>query len=327
VYGTVQEGPAVAFNTHQPEFGGGYLDTFLACFDAATGTLIWESYFGGEGEDHGGGPWGGGIEVVEDGLIYITGFTASATSISTIGTHQEALSNTFEFDAFLACFNQNGMLEWATYYGGNGSDTAISSAAIYGNALYVSGLTTSTQGIAFGNPLQPALQSNVGTYLAKFSRFNGTLMWATYTASTQAGGCLLTKFNVLANSKLLLNGQASPSCSGFATPNAWQTSYGGGDFEILYAIYTDNTLSTTNSPSTNILQVFPNPAQDVLYIHRSSAPANATYTVRDVSGKVLMQGLLNSTQSQINVGHLPSGMYLLRVTGLGSHKTVKFIKE
>jgi hypothetical protein len=73
------------------------------------------------------------------------------------------------------------------------------------------------------------------------------------------------------------------------------------------------------------LAVFPNPAGETI---RLLAPESfvsgesVTYSIVDIAGKVVGQG--NLAGSGIWVGYLPSGMYLLRLTGKSIHGTTKF---
>ena len=319
VFGQVPEGPDIGFDTHQQVYGGGASDAFLACFEAETGTLVWETYYGGEGEES-----IGGIEVAGDGLIYITGTTWPAEGISTPGTHQEVRAG--DTDAFLACFEPDGQLLWGTYFGGEGFESS-NLPKLKANSLYLAGGTNSPEGITFGNPVEPNMLGASSSYLTKWNRLDGTLEWATYIGSTPAGNCSSAAVELLSDGKLLLTGAASGNCPGFITADAWQTSFGGGDFDIWYAIYSESTLSTANSSLESGLRAFPNPVRDVLTIVRSGLQANDAYTVHDISGRVVMQGILSGPQAQLTVGHLSAGIYLLRVDGPEKVSTLKIVKE
>ena len=318
-YGSTTNENPTSPGSHQDTYGGGLSDAFLACFDAETGMLIWETFFGGEGEE-----WIGGIEVAGDGLIYITGTTWSAEGISTPGTHQEVRAG--DTNAFLACFEPDGQLLWGTYFGGEGFESS-NLPKLRANSLYLAGGTNSPEGITQGNPVEPNMLGTSSSYLTKWNRMDGTLEWATYIGSTPAGNCSSAAVELLADGKLLLTGAASGTCPGFITDDAWQTSFGGGDFDIWYAIYSEGTLSTANSTAESGLRAFPNPARDVLTIARSGLQANDAYTLFDISGRAVMQGILSGPQAQVSVGHLPAGIFLLRVDGREEVSTLKIVKE
>lgn len=68
--------------SHQPLYGGGYKEAYLAQF-SHTGEQLWGSYYGGNGEDY-----GKGITIHPPNNLYLVGNTGSNESISTPGAHQ-----------------------------------------------------------------------------------------------------------------------------------------------------------------------------------------------------------------------------------------------
>jgi len=58
--------------------------------------------------------------------------------------------------------------------------------------------------------------------------------------------------------------------------------------------------------------IFPNPTEDVLNI-RTSMFENATYVVYDAQGKIILQDILTSEQTPIQVGHIAPGGYSLEL--------------
>nr|WP_294862741.1 T9SS type A sorting domain-containing protein [uncultured Fluviicola sp.] len=72
--------------------------------------------------------------------------------------------------------------------------------------------------------------------------------------------------------------------------------------------------------------IFPNPTQDVLNI-KTSSYMNVTYTLYDAQGKLVMQNLLSSEQTPIQVSQLASGSYSLTLNNPDQQlKTYKLIK-
>jgi hypothetical protein len=138
------------------EAKGGSLDAFLVKFDN-NGIRQWGTYFGSSNSEiaH-------GVDVDNAGNIFITGFTNSASGISTSGTHQPVHGG--GDDAFLASFNTSGARQWCTYYGGSSYDIARGIWAD-GNHVFITGLTASTAGIA--TPGAPQTTPG-GGFLAKF---------------------------------------------------------------------------------------------------------------------------------------------------------------
>ncbi|MCF8269637.1 MAG: T9SS type A sorting domain-containing protein [Crocinitomicaceae bacterium] len=69
------------------------------------------------------------------------------------------------------------------------------------------------------------------------------------------------------------------------------------------------------------LQVFPNPAQDLVSIRSSSAGAGNTYCILDCYGRNVLEGTLTSQENNINIQTLANGVYHLQ---LGAN-TVSFV--
>jgi len=72
--------------------------------------------------------------------------------------------------------------------------------------------------------------------------------------------------------------------------------------------------------STPKIAFFPNPASEIIYF---TAPIPAHSWIEDMSGKIIK---ISNSQEQIDISHLPSGIYLLRVAtgeGTSTHKMVK----
>lgn len=82
------------------------------------------------------------------------------------------------------------------------------------------------------------------------------------------------------------------------------------------------------------IRVFPNPARDLLYL-RLSLPQGNTSRVHlrllSADGKAWLQQSEMTTgghlQAELNIGHLPKGMYWLEATYGGSRQVTKWIKE
>jgi sugar lactone lactonase YvrE len=90
-------------------------------------------------------------------------------------------------------------------------------------------------------------------------------------------------------------------------------------------------LAVNTTKTSNELSVYPNPANDVLQVHYHF-PGNedAEFQITDVTGRVLTTSTLLSGRlsEQIDIRHLPLGLYLYRVLQQNQPiATGKFIKE
>ncbi len=98
----------------------GTSDAFLVKFDGS-GNRIWATYFGGPGTEV-----ANAIVSDKGGHIYIAGNTSSTSDLAHGSVHQNTSGG--GQDAFVAKFTENGTLEWASYFGGTGTDEGKSLA-------------------------------------------------------------------------------------------------------------------------------------------------------------------------------------------------------
>ncbi len=264
----------------QTIYGGGDSDVFLAKFDTM-GNRIWCTYFGGPNLD----------QVLYRGLacdgknVYMTGSTQSSSGIATAGAHQPVYNGgspgggVGTDDGFLAKFDDNGILQWATYYGGQSADYGYGIVLDRHGDIYMGGRTStgSTINIATPGSFQPNSQGMHG-FLAKFSS-NGTRQWGTYFGGqiytvdcdkegdvyvfgyTTNGTGITTKGSYQEN----ISGPSDAFIAKFNTTGdlQWGTYYGGESNEIAFGMAVDawnriyitgTTKSTTGIADSNAMQ-------------------------------------------------------------------------
>ncbi|MFA6059092.1 MAG: SBBP repeat-containing protein [Taibaiella sp.] len=199
--------------SHQVTFGGGG-DGYLKKYDRE-GNVLWGTYYGGNDAD-----------VVKSvscdslGNVYIAGYTYSTSGIATTGSHQPALGGSS--DVFFAKFDSAGTRIFGSYYGGAGAEGGHAKIAVKGAAVFISGSTSSTSGIATTGAHQVSLGGSTDAFVAKFS-LAGIRQWGTYFGGTGADGFA----NSLAcdnKGNVYLFGTTN-SESAIATPGAHKTVY------------------------------------------------------------------------------------------------------
>ena len=81
-------------------------------------------------------------------------------------------------------------------------------------------------------------------------------------------------------------------------------------------------------PSLSPLSVsfFPNPVHDLMFIRTDSKLIGSSYQIIDLTGKQVSTGKLESTENQVNISDLNSGIYFLRTTSL-KEELFRFIKN
>ncbi len=202
---------------HQPALGGsGSYDAFVAKFNGTTGVQQWATYYGGPTTDE-----GRAVAVDANGNVYLSGYSQSATGISTPGSHQPVLS---AGDAFLVKFNSTGVRQWGTYYGGIGSEDGNGVAIGSDGSVYLGGRGNSPAGISTIGSHQPTYGG--GTYDAFLAKFNdaGARQWATYYGGMQDDNCQGIAIDNM--DRIYLAGYTR-STNAISTVGAHQESYGG----------------------------------------------------------------------------------------------------
>lgn len=109
---------------------------------------------------------------------------------------------------------------------------------------------------------------------------------------------------------------------------AFQSDFG---CKIEYSFSIGYTVGTNTKEVEDIINVFPNPAEDQLTIEVfKTQTTELTAEVYSVTGKLVLQqqlGKLNGSVENINISDLSSGMYLIRVTGEDVDYSEKFMKK
>ena len=72
-----------------------------------------------------------------------------------------------------------------------------------------------------------------------------------------------------------------------------------------------------------LINIYPNPAKDLLRVSLSEEPNIFSYSIFNVLGIEIMKGRINDKNSDISIKDLNKGVYLILLGG----KTIKFIKE
>jgi hypothetical protein len=138
---------------------------------------VWGTYYDGyEPSD---------IKTDKYGNVYAVGTTYGTSGLST-GPYQITYGGGSS-DGYIVKFDKNGQRLWSTYYGGTGDDNIYGcSVDTFGN-LFISGTTTSPNGIALGgfkNTINSLPDTVYGSdaFLVKFNQ-NGIRQWGTYLGS------------------------------------------------------------------------------------------------------------------------------------------------
>jgi uncharacterized protein (TIGR03437 family) len=208
-----------------------YLMLAARALQAASGTLTYASYLGGDGADiiH-------AIAIDASNNIYLTGETLSSNFPVTAGAFQTKhagtpgtitgiLGGTAVPDAFVVKLNPSGQIVYATYLGGAGADAGLGIAVDASGSAYVVGSTSSQNFPVTAGAFQTRLAGNTNIFVAKLSPDGSTLAYATYLGG--AGFDAAAAIAVDSSNNVYLGGLASGDFP--ATAGAYRAQ-GGGAF-------------------------------------------------------------------------------------------------
>jgi gliding motility-associated-like protein len=145
-------------------------DVFISKFNPS-GIIQWSTYYGGDNFE-----MGHFCKSDNYGNIYIAGCTNSESNIASNSAHQPNKSE--KRDSFIAKFNSFGHRLWGTYYGGEDTECALG-CTVYGNHVYICGLTQSKKNISSNEGFQKEIGGSIDAYLTKFNT-EGIRIWGTY---------------------------------------------------------------------------------------------------------------------------------------------------
>ncbi len=140
---------------------GGIGDNFLAKYNG-TGVLQWATYQGGADYE-----FPGTVSVNAAGSIYLAAATYSINSLAGLGGFQSA--NLGGAEGTVYKFTSAGTLQWASYFGGPGTDVLTANAP-FGQDLFILGKTQSVSGIATTGAFKTTLTGTANdAFLARIS--------------------------------------------------------------------------------------------------------------------------------------------------------------
>lgn len=165
---------------------GGVADAFLMKV-SPDGSVLWSRFLGGSGND-----FGTGVACDNDGNIYVTGYTESSDFPVTPG----AFDNSFGGggsgvipDAYLAKFNPNGVVQWATYLGGENDDRGHGIAVGSDGRVAVVGGTYSSDFPLAGTWAMPRSSIDFSEAFVSVFDTNGSILWSTYLGGLMNEEC------------------------------------------------------------------------------------------------------------------------------------------
>ncbi|MBX7203281.1 MAG: gliding motility-associated C-terminal domain-containing protein [Bacteroidia bacterium] len=202
-----------------PALGNVFGDMFLGKFSNA-GAQQWMTYVGGDQDE-----LGYGVTTDAQGNIFLSGQTKGGFPV-TPGAYQTTYGGG-SIDAVIARFAADGTRNWVSYYGGSGAEQGAD-IVYHNNFVYLAGYSSSNLSGPSTGVAQPTSGGGTGDgFLAKWSPDNSSsqVIWRTYTGGSGDDG--IDELTKNASGHLVVGGWTS-SANYPATPNAYQTTLGGG---------------------------------------------------------------------------------------------------
>ena len=310
--------------SHQNTFGGGNRDAFLGKF-GTNGMLHWATYYGGSDLEE-------GFSCTADALgnVFLCGYTGSTNNIGTPGTHKPNITLAPASDVFLAKFNNNGVRQWGTYYGGgNGEVGRCCIVNKISGDIYITG-ETSSFGIIGDIPTLGCHQDTLGgiddAFLAKFNT-NGALQWGTYCGGNWEDWAFGVTLDPIGN--IYITGFSdSTSPNSISTPGCFQSMPATVAYDIFLVKFFDSgTTGIDIKQNTENLSciAYPNPTSHFLNI--LSNQNNLLNPKLEITNSLGQTVLKSEFKNQVDVSFLSPGCYFIKISSDEKNYYSKFVKE
>ncbi|MEI7727175.1 MAG: T9SS type A sorting domain-containing protein [Bacteroidota bacterium] len=90
---------------------------------------------------------------------------------------------------------------------------------------------------------------------------------------------------------------------------------------------TITAISDFSSPNENELNVYPNPAANILTLHLQDDFAGGKVKIMNIAGKLFLKSILAGTDPIIDISGFPKGIYMIEVVSQNKISRNKFIKQ
>jgi hypothetical protein len=213
----------------QKSYGGGGYDLYLAKLSADGSSLLYATYFGGNGQEYNNTH---NMAIDKDGNAFVATQTLSSNLPTTRDAFQKAAKNT-KGTIQVSKFSNTGALLACTYVGGSAADNVDGVAVDDQDNVYLSGDTTSPDFPVTADAYQKTKGDGRS---AVFVKLNSNLSELLYSTFIGAGANAMGRADFVDHrGNYYLLGQASGA--GWPLVNAFQSSFGGGGNDAVIAVF------------------------------------------------------------------------------------------
>ncbi len=210
---------------YDASYNGGYDDAFVAKLNAAGTGLVYATFLGGSGGDH-----GEGIAVDGAGCAYVTGYTTSADF--PVGPGYDTSYNGGDWgDAFVVKLSATGEgLVYSTFLGGSSDDEGSAIAVDGAGCAYVAGATGSA-GFPAGPGYDTAYNGGQDAFVAKLSPAGTGLVYSTFLGGSSAEYA----YGIAVDGAGCAYVTGGSGSAAFPVGPGYDTTYNGGDYDAFVA--------------------------------------------------------------------------------------------
>lgn len=281
----------------------GYYNTFLAKY-SPDGVLVWVQSGGGDYDDV---AWA--LTLDKKGLIYVAGEFNAYADFG--GIHLTTMGMA---DAFVACYDGSGNVQWATGAGGKLIDRARG-VGCDGTNIYITGQFGDSSGVAFG-PFQLKAADSSDIFIAALNN-KGNFIWATSVGGPpdslellgyESGNaiCADASGNAYATGSTLQGGQFG---------NTFLPQYSRTDFFITEVSPQVTGIKVEAKNSGKQITIYPNPSNGQLVIDVNQLPEQKIETcIYNCRGQ-LVDIRVDQSPSKINLdlSAQSNGIYFIEI--------------
>jgi hypothetical protein len=202
----------------------GSANAFVTKLNSTGSALLYSTFIGGNSYD-----MGNSIAIDAGGDAYITGYTLSSNYPATTGAFQTALRGSA--NAFVTKLNSTGSaLLYSTFIGGTSQGYGYSIAVDAGGDAYITGYTNSSDYPTTSGAYQTALKGGENTFVTKLNSTGSALLYSTFIGGSgyDEGNSIAIDAGGNAYISGVTNSSDYPTTTG-----AFQTAFGGGDYDAL----------------------------------------------------------------------------------------------
>ncbi len=213
---------------------GGTRDAFVVKINAAGSALVYSTYLGGSNTET-----GIDIDVDSSQNAYVIGRTAS-NDFPPVNAFDSTYSGGTDEDAFVTRINAAGSaLVYSTYLSGNFGARGCGIAANNSQGFaYVTGTTSTGFPVTAGAFESTNFNSGFMTKLCTNCSGASSLVYSTFLAHTGSAAGQAIAADVAGNA--FITGNLNSTTTNFATPGAFQTTFGGGSADAFVAKFNTN---------------------------------------------------------------------------------------